>query len=155
MSFIVWIVLGSIACIVLSTTAKTRAHSLVLAAALAIASSSWASPASAADAPDAWITTKVKMALLMAEDVSTTAVRVDTTDGKVTLHGTVSSADEKARAERATRSVAGVHEVRDLLQVVDEPRQESTAIADEALSGAVEKRLAADPALRDSKIKVK
>jgi hyperosmotically inducible protein len=155
MSFIVWIVLGSIACIVLSTMVKGRAHSLVLAAALAIASSSWASPASAADAPDAWITTKVKMALLMAEDVSTTAVRVDTTDGKVTLHGTVASADEKARAERATRSVAGVREVRDLLQVVDKPRQESTAIADEALSTAVEKRLAADPALRDSKIKVK
>jgi hyperosmotically inducible protein len=95
------------------------------------------------------------MALLMAEDVSATAVRVDTTDGKVTLYGTVSSADEKARAERAARSVTGVREVRDLLQVVDKPRQESAAIADEALSAAVEKRLAADPALHDSKIKVK
>jgi len=61
-------------------------------------------PASAADAPDAWITTKVKMALLVAEDVSPTAVRVDTTDGKVTLYGTVSSADEKARAERAAKA---------------------------------------------------
>ena len=95
MSFVVLIVLGSIAGIVARTMVK---HSLVLAAVLVVASSS---PSSAADAPDAWITTKVKMALLVAEDVSATAVRVDTTDGKVTLHGTVSSADEKARAERA------------------------------------------------------
>jgi hyperosmotically inducible periplasmic protein len=160
MSFIVWItlgsiILGSIAILVANNMVKDRTHSLVLAAALAIASASWASPASAASAPDAWITTKAKMALLMAEDVSATAVRVDTTDGKVTLYGTVSSADEKARAERAARSVEGVREVRDLLQVVDKPRQETAAIADAALSAAVEKRLAADPALRESKIKVK
>jgi osmotically-inducible protein OsmY len=66
---------------------------IALAAALAITSAGWASPSNAAQAPDSWITTKVKMALLVAEDVSATAVRVDTIDGKVTLHGTVSSAD--------------------------------------------------------------
>jgi len=152
MSVIALIVLGSIAGIVARTMVK---HSLVLAAVLVVASSSWASPASAADAPDAWITTKVKMALLVSEDVSATAVRVDTTDGKVTLHGTVSSADEKARAERAAQGVKGVHEVRNLLQVVEKPRQEAAAVADEALSAEVQKRLAADPALRDSKIGVK
>ncbi len=114
-----------------------------------------ASPASAADAPDIWITTKVKMALLMAPDVSATAVRVDTTEGKVTLHGTVSSADEKARAERAAAGVEGAREVRNLLQVVDEPRQESMAVADQALSAEVQKRLGADPALQKSSIGVK
>jgi osmotically-inducible protein OsmY len=152
MYVIVLIVLSSIACIVGRTMMH---HALALAAVLVVASASGASPSSAAGAPDAWITTKVKMALLVAEDVSATAVRVDTTDGKVTLHGTVSSADEKARAERAAQDVKGVHELRSLLQVVEKPRQESAAIADEALSAAVEKRLAADPALRDSKIKVK
>jgi hyperosmotically inducible periplasmic protein len=135
---------------------SNRQHrSLAFAAALAVASVGWASPASAADAPDSWITTKVKMALLVAEDVSATAVRVDTTDGKVTLYGTVSSADEKARAEGAAKGVTGVHEVRNLLQVVAKPRQEATAIADEAVSAEVEKRLEADPGLRDSKIGVK
>jgi hyperosmotically inducible periplasmic protein len=148
MSGIVWIVLGI-------RLLSRQGYTLALAAALILASSSWASQASAAHEPDAWITTKVKMALLVAEDVSATAVRVDTTNGKVTLYGTVSSADEKARAERAAQAVKGVKEVRDLLQVVDKPRQESAAIADDALSAAVEKRLAADPALRDSKIKVK
>ena len=152
MSVIVWFVLGSIAFIVGRTTVN---HSLALVAALVIGSASWASPASAADAPDAWITTKVKMALLMAEDVSATAVRVDTTDGKVTLHGTVSSADEKARAERAAQGVKGVHELRSLLQVVEKSRQETAAVADVALSAEVKKRLDADPALRDSKIGVK
>lgn len=130
-------------------------HSLALAAALVIASAGFAGPSSAAQAPDVWITTKVKMALLMAEDVSATAVRVDTMDGKVTLHGTVSSADEKARAERAARGVEGVQEVRNLLQVVEKSRQEAAAVADEAVSAEVKKRLDADPALRDSKIGVK
>ncbi len=152
MSVIVLIMLGSIACILGRTMVN---HSLALAAVLFIASATWAGPSSAADAPDAWITTKVKMALLVAEDVSATAVRVDTTDAKVTLHGTVSSADEKARAERAARGVKGVHELRSLLQVVEKPRQETAAVADEALSKEVGKRLDADPALRDSKIAVK
>ena len=141
--------------IIESKIANRRVRAFALAAVLAIASVGWASPASAADKPDAWITAKVKMSLLGAEDVSATAVRVDTTDGKVTLHGTVSSADEKARAERAAQGVTGVHEVRNLLQVVEKPRQEAAAVADDALAAAVTKQLAADPALRDSKIEVK
>ena len=82
MSVAVLIRLGSIASILARAMVN---HSLVLAAALILAGASWANPSSAASAPDAWITTKAKMALLMAEDVSATAVRVDTTDGKVTL----------------------------------------------------------------------
>jgi osmotically-inducible protein OsmY len=154
MSFLIWIVLGSIALFVATKLVGRRTHLLVPAAVLAIAGAAWASASSAAPS-DAWITTKAKMALLVAEDVSATAVRVDTTDGKVTLYGTVSSTGEKARAERAARSVEGVRELRNLLQVVEKPRQESVAIADEALSAEVEKRLDADAALRDSKIGVK
>ena len=131
-----------------------RIRSLGLAVALAIASTSWAIPATAAERPDTWITTKTKMALLMTEDVGATAVHVDTMDGKVTLHGTVSSAEEKVRAERATRDVAGVVEVRNLLQVVEKENQKSIAIDDEAISKEVAKRIDADPALRDSKIAV-
>jgi len=147
--------LGSIAILAASKLVNRRVRSLGFAAVLAVASTGGAVPAHAANRPDAWVTTKVKMALLMAEDVPATAVRVDTMDGKVTLYGTVSSADEKARAERAAKGVEGVREVRDLLQVVAKPRQESAAVADEALSAAIQKRLDADPALRDSKIEVK
>lgn len=155
MSTIAWIFLPSSPGFGVSKIGNRHGRSLAVAVALVIASAGWASPSSAADAPDVWITTKVKMALLVAEDVSPIAVRVDTTDGKVTLHGTVSSADEKARAERATQAVEGVHEVRNLLQVVARPLQASATVADDALSTAVEKRLAADPALHDSKIGVK
>jgi len=155
MSVIASIVLSSIATFFPSRMLTRQGHALALAAVLGIASAGWPSPSSAAQAPDVWITTKVKMAILLAEDVSATAVRVDTIDGKVTLHGTVSSAGEKARAETAARGVAGVHEVRNLLQVVEKSRQEATAVADDALSAAVEKRLDADPALHDSKIAVK
>ncbi len=155
MTAIAWIFPLSIAGFVAASSGSRQRRLIALAAVLAIAIVGWSSPSRAADAPDIWITTKVKMALLVAEDVSATAVRVDTTNGKVTLHGTVSSADEKARAERAAQRVEGVHEVRNLLQVVEKPRQESAAVADEVLSAEVEKRLAADPALRDSKIGVK
>jgi osmotically-inducible protein OsmY len=156
MSVIAWIGLVAIAAIITSVVMRNRrAQPLALAAMLAIGSAGWVNSASAADAPDSWITTKVKMAILMADDVSASAVRVDTMDGKVTLYGTVSSADERARAESAAQGVEGVHELRNLLQVVAKPRQKAAAIADDALSAAVEKRLDADPALRDSKIGVK
>ena len=49
--------------------------------------------------PDAWITTKTKLALLTTEGVSGTAIHVDTVLGRVTLHGKVRSAEEKAKAE--------------------------------------------------------
>jgi osmotically-inducible protein OsmY len=147
--------LGSIPGLGASKRVHRRARSLGFAAVLTIVSTGWAISATAASPPDAWITTKVKMALLMAEDVPATAVRVDTMDGNVTLYGTVSSADEKARAEKATKDVEGVREVRDLLQVVPKPLQKSAAVADEALSAGIQKRLDADPALHDSKIAVK
>ena len=57
MSVIVWIGLGAIAFILARTMVN---HPLVIAAVL-IASSSWASPSSAADAPGAWITTAAKV----------------------------------------------------------------------------------------------
>lgn len=156
MSFIFWIGLVSMAVFVASATRmKRRVRPLVFATTLAIATAGWASVASAASAPDSWITTKVKMALLVADDVSATAVRVDTSEGKVTLYGTLASAEERARAERAARGVEGVRELRNLLQVVEKPRQEAVAVADDAITEEVEKRLDADRALRDSKIGVK
>ena len=70
-----------------------KQSALVVVVAVALAS-----PARAAT-PDAWITTKTKLALLTTEGVSGTAIHVDTILGKVTLHGKVRSAEEKAKAE--------------------------------------------------------
>jgi hyperosmotically inducible protein len=114
----------------------------------------FALPAFAIDTPDAWITTKVKMALLTTEDVGSTSINVDTIDGRVTLHGTVDSEQEKAKAEQAARQIDGVREVRNLLSVVPPAKQDAVAIADEAIQDNVDKALDKAPDLDDSSITV-
>ena len=126
--------------------------SLAAAAILAIASLS--AVARADSMPDAWITTKVKTALLTADGVSASKVHVDTIDGLVTLHGKVGSATEKAKAEQAARSVKDAREVRNLLQVVAEPTKKMVEISDDALQKRVALVLSEDQALADSSIKV-
>jgi hyperosmotically inducible protein len=112
------------------------------------------SAAFAASAPDAWITTKIKLALLTTEGVTSTDVNVDTIDGKVTLHGTVGSEQEKARAAQAAQSVEGVKEMRDLLAVVAPAKQEEVEAADDQIEAQVELALKADRTLADSSIEV-
>jgi hyperosmotically inducible protein len=124
----------------------------IAAAALAVALAVGA-PARAAT-PDSWITTKVKMTLLTTSGVHANAVNVDTIDGRVTLHGTVDTQDEKAKAEVATQKVQGVREVRNLLQVVAPTRQDAVAATDQQIESNVTAALKRDRALEDSDIKV-
>jgi hyperosmotically inducible periplasmic protein len=124
----------------------------VFGAAIALA---LAGAANAVQPPDAWVTTKVKMSLLTSEGVSARSVQVDTIDGRVTLHGSVPTAAEKARAEEVASKIDGAREVRNLLQVVP-PRQEAKLErTDSQLKKEVDARLKADPALADSSIAVK
>ncbi len=122
----------------------------VLAVALGAA---LAAPVGAA-APDAWITTKAKLALLTTEGVSGTAIHVDTVLGRVTLHGKVPSAAEKAQAESVTQKIDGVQSVRNLLQVVAPQHVQAMQVTDDALKARIETALRADPSLRDSGISV-
>ena len=105
-----------------------------------------------AEPKDAWITTKAKIKLLTADDVSVTDVNVDTRDGRVTLHGRVGSAAEKSRAEQAVRGIEGVREVRNLLQVVPESRKDLVKEADEAIKDKVDKCLGGDSALKGVRV---
>lgn len=105
-----------------------------------------------AEPKDAWITTKAKIKLLTADDVSVTEVNVDTQDGRVTLHGRVGSAAEKSRAEQAVRGIDGVREVRNLLQVVPESRKDLVKEADEAIKDKVDKCLGGDGALKGVRV---
>jgi osmotically-inducible protein OsmY len=66
---------------------------------------------------DAAITTKVKSAFATDKDVSTMAVHVKTTNGRVQLSGQVKSFDEKRKAEEVARRVAGVQSVENDLTV--------------------------------------
>jgi hyperosmotically inducible protein len=122
-----------------------------LAAALALL----ATPAFAAQPEDAWITTKVKMALLTDDSVDGLDINVDTFDGRVTLHGTVDSSIEKVEAESLARKIKGVTDVRNLIAVVPAAAQNATEVADEELAKHVTTVLERDKALSKSDIGVK
>jgi len=123
----------------------------VFGAALAL---TLAGAASAAQRPDAWVTTKVKMSLLTSEGVSARDVHVDTVDGRVTLHGSVPTQAEKARAEQVASKVEGASQVRNLLQVVAPKQEAKTEATDAQVETNVKARLKADRALADSSISV-
>ena len=108
-------------------------------------------PAQASD--DTWISTKIRIALMTTDGAGRNAVNVNTEHGKVTLHGTVDSEAVKEKAEATARAVGGVTDVRNLLQVVKESRQESVKAEDKDVREAVENALKADKSLEGIKVK--
>jgi len=66
---------------------------------------------------DTVITTNVKAKLAAEKGATLMRVEVDTNRGVVQLSGTVSSAGDRAMAERVARTVGGVKSVRNNLQV--------------------------------------
>jgi hyperosmotically inducible periplasmic protein len=109
--------------------------------------------ASAGASDDTWIKTKIRIALMTTDGAGRNAVKVDTEHGRVTLHGTVDSQAVKEKAEATARAVDGVTDVRNLLEVVKESRQESVKAADKDVKEAVEKSLKADKSLEGIKVK--
>jgi osmotically-inducible protein OsmY len=101
---------------------------------------------------DGWITAKAKLTLLTTEGVSGSKVNVDTVDGKVTLHGKVPTAAEKAKAESTVRGIDGVKEVKNLLQVVPEERKDAVNHSDDTIKKGVQNALKGDKALEDVKV---
>lgn len=134
---------------------SSRTHRSRWAAIALVATLSLSVPAWAGSRPDAWITTKAKISLLTTADVSGTAVHVDTTDGRITLHGSVGSEQEKVEAARVAGEIEGVREVRNLLQVVPEQAKDAMKVSDADLKNRVEAALEADKALAKSDIRVK
>jgi hyperosmotically inducible protein len=76
---------------------------------------------------DAWVTAKTKIALFAEDRVSGWDVKVDTNNGVVTLTGKVDSADAKNAADEVARTIEGVRDVKNDLQVVE--RSQRGAIA--------------------------
>lgn len=112
-----------------------------------------ASPARA-DAPDAWLTTKAKIALLTSEGLEALDVDVDSTNGVVTLHGVVANAEQRARAESVVARISGVEKVRNFLQIVARGAEARVDVADEQIEERVETALEADRQLARSDIEV-
>ena len=129
----------------MSWTKRVLVAALLLCTALPVART-------AAESKDAWITTKAKIKLLTAADLSVTSVGVETRDGQVTLHGSVGSEAEKAQAQKAVREIDGVRQVHNLLQVVPASRRDLVKEADEAISDKVGQCLGRDAALKDVKV---
>ncbi len=98
---------------------------------------------------DSWITTKAKIALLTTDGFSVNGANVDTVNGHVTLHGKVSTAADRARAEQTVRQVNGVKSVKNLLQVVPESMREQVKANDADVKERVEASLKLDPKMHD------
>jgi osmotically-inducible protein OsmY len=107
--------------------------------------------AAPAFANDTWITTKAKLALLTGEDVSATAVHVDTQNGNVVIHGKVGTEAEKAKAEHVVKGIDGVRTVKNLLQVVPPSQKDAVEASDDVIKDKVGASLKAD-GLNDVKI---
>jgi len=75
-----------------------------------------ATPPARADADD-WITATIKTAFAAEESLETSDVRVDTSDGTVTLRGRVPSEAARMRALEIARSTEAVTAVVDRLAV--------------------------------------
>lgn len=120
----------------------------MVAIALAIAAATFVLPA-VAGPPDAWVTTKVKMSLITNPDVGGIPIDVDTFDGRVTLHGKVTTAAERAQAERLAGDVQGVRSVRNLIEVVPTAKKKRVAVKDADLKERVTARLKSEPDLKD------
>jgi hyperosmotically inducible protein len=104
---------------------------------------------------DARITTAAKISLLTAESVSATAVDVDTTEGEVTLHGSVGSAAQRSQAETLVRTIDGVRAVRNLLQVVPPGQRAAVGAADSDIRTRLKEALKTDPQLEHEAIDIR
>jgi osmotically-inducible protein OsmY len=102
-----------------------------------------------ADVNDSWITTKAKITLLTMDGFSVNGANVDTIDGKVTMHGTVATAEDRTRAEQTVLKVSGVKSVNNLLQVVPSDVKEAVAANDSDLKQRVETSLKADIKMKE------
>jgi hyperosmotically inducible periplasmic protein len=130
---------------------KSRTIGLVLAG--GILTWSLVGPSARAATPDAWITTKARIALLTTDGAGRNAVKVDTEHGKITLHGRVDSQTAKDKAEGAVRGIDGVTGVRNLLQIVPEVQEHAVKASDHEIKEAVESAMKRDRNLEDIDVK--
>jgi osmotically-inducible protein OsmY len=74
--------------------------------------------ADAKAAADRELARKVKAALAARPNLKHLALDVNSSDGEVTLFGTADSNAQRREAEKVAANVAGVHSVKDALQIV-------------------------------------
>jgi osmotically-inducible protein OsmY len=90
---------------------------------------------------DAWIQTRLKLALRVDPGIPLTGVDIDTREGIVTLFGSVASQQEKEAASERALDVDGVLVVDNELQVVPPSVAETVETVDASLAREIEERL--------------
>jgi hyperosmotically inducible protein len=81
-----------------------------------------ATAASAAASDDATITARVRTTLLNDTQIAATRIDVSTTNGVVTMSGSVKSKADEARAIQLARQTNGVKDVKSVLQISPTPQ---------------------------------
>jgi hyperosmotically inducible protein len=110
--------------------------------------------ATSASAYDAWVTAKVKMALMAEPGLSPLAVNVDTDHGVVTLFGIVNDQTTKDKAALSAKQIRGVKGVENELQVVPDVAANRVDVKDDALIKNVQTRIESRADLEDADISV-
>jgi hyperosmotically inducible protein len=90
-----------------------------------------------ADVDDAWLTSRVKLSMLTAQDMRGNHIDVDVDHGIVTLSGSVRSDAERDRAEVIASRTGGVRSVRNDLRVADDDAWRTPDVSDERLKSHV------------------
>jgi len=103
---------------------------------------------------DSTITANVKAALVQDPETRASNISVNTLDGTVELSGFVNTPGESHEADRIASNVAGVHSVKNRLQVNDQGPAVASANDDAVITNRVEAALAANPNTGASQIKV-
>jgi len=104
------------------------------------------------NAPDGWLTTKARMALIGTEGVSSNDIAIDSDDGVVTIYGKVETAEAKANAAAAVAKLEGVKRVDNLLQVVAKADKKVVEENDDNIKKALGDRLKKEKTLGDVEI---
>ena len=107
---------------------------------------------------DSVLTSKVKTALVDNDVVKAGEVNVDTYKGVVQLNGTVDTEAEKAAATKAAKSVTGVKEVRNNIEIkstkVAADRSAGQVIDDATITASVKTKLIEDEITKAHQINV-
>jgi hyperosmotically inducible periplasmic protein len=99
-------------------------------------------------ASDSWITSKTKIALFADDRVKGREVSVETVKGDVFLRGKVDTAEAKAAAAEIARTIEGVKNVKNDLQVVAPSARKTVDADDKQITKAVESRFNKDAQLK-------
>ena len=97
---------------------------------------------------DSWLTSKTKIALFADDRVKGRDVRIETVKGEVFLRGKVDSEEAKAAAGDIAKTVEGVKNVTNDLQVVAPTARKAVQANDKQITKAVETSLGKDAQLK-------